>query len=68
LESQPAVGFPEVIGGTINVNSSQLLWTTGATSVYSISGNWTVNLSDGDTPPSTVTFSGTFTNLAVTAS
>lgn len=68
LESQPALGFPEVVGGTVTINSAQLLWTVGGTSVYSISGNWTVNLSDGETPPATVTFSGTFTNLAVTAS
>lgn len=68
LESQPALGFPEVVDGTINITSAQLLWTVGGTSVYSISGNWNVNLSDGETPPSTVTFSGTFTNLAVTAS
>ena len=68
LESQPAVGFPELIDGTVNINSAQLLWTVGNTSVYSISGNWTVNLSDGETPPSTVTFTGSFDNLAVTGS
>lgn len=68
LESQPAVGFPEVVSGSINITNSEVLWTVGVTTIYSIDGTWTVELSDGETPPSTVVFSGSFDNLAVTGS
>jgi len=68
LESQPAVGFPEVVSGNINITNSQVLWTVGVTTIYSIDGTWSVELSDGETPPSTVTFTGSFDNLAVTGS
>lgn len=68
LESQPALGFPEVVSGNISITNSQVLWTAGITTIYSIDGTWSVELSDGETPPSTVTFSGTFSNLAVTSS
>lgn len=68
IDGSNSVGFPEVVSGTLTINSAQTLWTVGATSVYSISGSWSTELSDGENPPSTISFGGTFTDLAVTGS
>ena len=63
----PVQGFDNLIGGNININSSQFLYTAGVTTVYSISGNWSVEIADDETPPGTITFTGSFTNLVVSA-
>ena len=68
IDGSQTMGFPELLSGSINITSAQVLWSVGASTVYSVSGSWSVTLTDGENPPSTITFTGQFTNLAVTAS
>ena len=65
LDDQQPQTFDELISGSITITSAQLLWTVVGSSIYAVNGSWVTELSDGESTPSTVTFTGSFTNLVV---
>jgi hypothetical protein len=67
LDGQQPGSFDELVSGSLTITSAQFLLTDmfGINSTYSISGSWTTEISDGQNPPSMVTFTGSFTNLVL---
>jgi len=65
INGQQSLSFDELVSGSLTITSAQFLLTDmfGINSTYAISGSWTAEISDGQNPPSTVTFTGSFTNL-----
>lgn len=65
LDGQQSTSFDELVNGSFTITSAQFLMKDmyGINSTYSASGSWVAEISDGQNPPSTVTFTGSFTNL-----
>lgn len=60
-------GFPELVGGTVNITSAALGQELPVGSFHSASGNFTVSLENQNTPAGSITFTATFTGLHVTS-
>lgn len=60
-------GYPELVGGTVNITSAALGQDLPVGAFHSASGNFSVQLEDQNNPAGAITFEGSFTGLHVTA-
>lgn len=60
--------FGTIESADFNITSSSLNYQAGVATFYTVGGNFSFSLTNSVTPPETVTFSGNFSGLHVTAS
>lgn len=59
--------FGNVVSGTLQLDEVPVNFETPGTTHYRATGSFAIELENGATPPETITFSGTFEGLNVTA-
>jgi len=60
-------GFPETVGGSIEITNAEFGMKLPVGEFHQISGNFNIQLENQTTPAESITFSGSFTGLHVTA-